>query len=130
MRPFIVAIFFCGSLAAQTQPKTTASDKPLPDLPTLFRDIVKHQKELDELRKNYMYKESSKEEELDGNGNVKKTTLEEKETFYVGRRPVSRLLAKDGKELTPNEKEKEQKRVDKEIADFKKREQKREDSGK
>ena len=130
MKLIALLLMLCGPVFAQVQTKAVAPDRPLPDLPTLFRDIVKHQKELDEIRKNYIYKESTKEEELDGNGNVKKTTIEEKETFYVGRRPVSRLLSKDGKELTPQEKEKEQKRIDKEIADFKKREQKREDQGK
>src|SRR4051812_32736065 len=109
MRLLALILLMSASLVAQTPEKAAASDRPLPDLPTLFRDIVKHQKELDEIRKNYIYKESSKEEELDGNGNVKKTTLEEKETFFVGRRQVSRLISKDGKELTPSEKEKEQK---------------------
>jgi hypothetical protein len=127
----LIAMLFCGAMFAQNaQPvKTADKNRPLPDLPTLFRDIMKHQKELDEIRKNYIYTQFTREEELDGNGNVKKTTVEEHETFYVGRRQVSRLLSKDGKELTPSEKEKEQKRVDKEIADFKKREIKREEKG-
>src|SRR5437588_1570025 len=120
----VLSVAYCHGQEAQPS-KIGDGNRPLPDLPTLFRDIVNHQKELDEIRKNYIYKESTREEELDGNGNVKKTTVEEKETFYVGRRQVSRLLSKDGKELTPSEKEKEQKRVDKEIADFKKRETKR-----
>src|SRR4051812_13048789 len=128
----VLALLFCGaSLAQQSQPTTTAAaDRPLPDVPTLFRDIVKHQKDLDEIRKNYIYKESVREDELDGNGSVKKTTFEERETFFVGRRQVSRLLSKDGKELTDSEKEKEQKRLDKEINDIKKRAEKREETGK
>src|SRR5438270_629707 len=132
----LALISFCGAIALQAvAPQKEAvgpsgANHPLPDLPTLFRDIVKHQKELDEIRKNYIFKESSREEELDSNGQIKKTTLEDKETFYVGRRSVSRLLRKDGRELTPDEQAKEQKRVDKEIADHKKREIKREEKGK
>ena len=132
MRYLILAVILSASHSwgqeAQSAKGGDAS-RPLPDLPTLFRDIMKHQKELDEIRKNYIYKQSSREEELDGNGEVKKTTVEERETFYVGRRTVSRLLSKDGKELSAEEKEKEQKRVDKEIVSLKKRERKREENG-
>jgi hypothetical protein len=131
LRAISVAILFGGAIAAQTASPSSAAkptdNRPLPDVATLFRDVLRHQKEVDDIRKNYIFKESVREEELDGNSNVKKTTIEEREIFYIGRHRVTRLLSKDGKELSAQEKEKEQKNVDKQVADSKKREAKREE---
>src|SRR5438132_650147 len=102
MKRFFIAMCLTAATFAQSSPAKTTDTvavRPLPDLPTLFGDIVKHQKELDLIRKNYMFHEDSREEEFDGDGRVKKTTLEERETFYIGRRQVSRLLRKDGRDL-------------------------------
>jgi hypothetical protein len=141
MRRFLFAMMvLCswqiGAFAQESKPAApkehaaTDSARPLPDMQTLFRDIVKHQKELDEIRKNYMFREESREEEMDGSGAVKKTTVEEHETFYIGRRQVSRMLSKNGKLLTEEEKRKEEEQVQKNIEEAKKKEQKREDQHK
>src|SRR5882757_6368204 len=78
-----------------------AVEKPLPDIPTLFRDVETHQKELENIRKDYMFRVVEQEDELDSDGHVKHSKTEEREVFYVGRRHISRLLSKDGVELTP-----------------------------
>jgi hypothetical protein len=110
-----------------------AVEKPLPDIPTLFRDVEAHQKELEKIRKNYMFRVVEQEDELDSDSHVKHSKTEEHEVFYVGRHHVSRLLRKDGVDLTPSEQKKEQERVDKEIQADKRKEAKRqqkEDEGK
>jgi hypothetical protein len=129
-----------GILEAQQQPaspplptprvKIFAENKPtteksLPDIATLFRDVEAHQKELEKIRKDYMFRVVEQEDELDSDGHVKHSKTEEREVFYVGRHHISRLLRKDGVELTPSEQKKEQERMDKDIQEAKKKEAKR-----
>src|SRR6185312_14842265 len=89
---------------------------------SLLRDIDARQKEMDKIQKDYIYKEDSQEEELDKDNKVKKTTLEQHEIF--------RLLRKDGRDLTPDEANKEKERVDKEVEKAKKRQAEKEASDK
>jgi len=77
------------------------------------------------VRRNYMFREIEKEDELDGNGGIKHSKVEEREVFFIGKHPVTRLLRKDGVDLSPSEQKKEQERVDKQIAASKKKEAKR-----
>jgi hypothetical protein len=131
--PILLAITV-GTLQAQqaatspTVPSSTttlATQKPLPDAASLFHDVEAHQKELEKVRKNYMFRAIEQEDEIDGDGHVKHTKTEEHEVFFVGRRTVSRLLRKDGVELTASEQKKEQEKVDKRIEEIKKKEAKR-----
>ena len=55
-------------------------------------------------------------EEFDGDEAVKKTTVTDSESFTVGGVRIQRIVARDGKPLTPDEAKKENKRVDEEIA--------------
>jgi hypothetical protein len=122
-----------SSTTVSTPTTKSPAEKPLPDIATLFHDVEAHQKQLDSIRRNYMYRSAELEEELDGDGKVKHTKREEREIFFVGRRQVSRLLKKDGVELSAAEQKKEQERVDKEVKELQKKEVKRqqkEDEGK
>ncbi|MCU1284960.1 MAG: hypothetical protein JWO13_1310 [Acidobacteriales bacterium] len=99
---------------------------PIPDIASLFKDVEAHQRQIRSLRRKYMFREVQTEDELDGNGQVKHSQTEEREVFFIGRSSVSRLIKKDGVELTASEQKKEQQRVDKVIEERKKREVKRE----
>lgn len=136
--PILLAITV-GILHAQQPPASSASrtnsaiEKPLPDVASLFHDVEAHQKELENVRKNYMFRAVEQQDELDGDGHVKHSKTEEHEVFFVGRRTVGRLLRKDGVDLTASEQKKEQEKVDKRIQKVKKKEAKRqqnEDEGK
>jgi hypothetical protein len=118
----LFSLLLC-SLASHAQ-TTPAGTKPLPDIASLLHDVDARQKEMDKIQKDYIYKEDSKEEELDKDNNVKKTTVEQHEIFYVGKHEISRLLQRDGHELSTDEAKKEQERVDKEIEKAKKKEAK------
>jgi hypothetical protein len=138
MRHFFLPIFLvlvlgslCGQLSttAPTVPSSRANstaEKPLPDIASLFHEVEAHQKELENVRKDYMFRAVSQEDELDSDGHVKHSKTEEHEVFFVGRRTVSRLLRKDGIDLTASEQKKEQEKVDKRIQEAKKRQLKRE----
>jgi hypothetical protein len=136
--PILLAITV-GILHAQQPPASSASrtnsaiEKPLPDVASLFHDVEAHQKELENVRKNYMFRAVEQQDELDGDGHVKHSKTEEHEVFFVGRRTVGRLLRKDSVDLTASEQKKEQEKVDKRIQKVKKKEAKRqqnEDEGK
>ena len=74
----LFVIFMAASAAAQQAAAPAA--KPLPDIATLLRDVESHQKELESVKHNYIFKEDSREEELVGANKVKKTVWEERES--------------------------------------------------
>ncbi len=88
---------------------------PVPDVPTLMKQVQEHQRKLDKTRENYTYREAIVTHELDKNGKVKKTESEENEVFFVNTHEIDRKVKKDGKDLTPDEQKKEQGRVMKEV---------------
>src|SRR5579884_2715527 len=92
-----------------------SAQPPLPDVPTLIRQVEEHQHKLDQVRENYTYHETAVTHELDKNGKIKKTESEEDEVFFVNTHEVHRKIKKNGKELSPDEQKKEQDRVQKEV---------------
>src|SRR5437899_3009089 len=111
IRHYTVLIFFASAIGilhaqqaatappASSSQKNPSAEKPLPDIASLFREVQAHQKELENVRKNYMFRAVSQEDELDSDGHVKHSKSEEHEVFFVGRHTVSRLLRKDGVDL-------------------------------
>jgi hypothetical protein len=102
-----------ASLCPAQQP--AAKQAPLPDVPTLMKQVQEHQHKLDQTRENYTYREIIETHELDKKGNVKKTESEESEIFFVNTHEIERKVKKDGKDLSANEQKKEQDRVMKEV---------------
>ncbi|MGA8224812.1 MAG: hypothetical protein WB780_24425 [Candidatus Acidiferrales bacterium] len=96
-------------------------NRPLPDIPTLLRDINKNQRMLEDIRKLYTCRLSEKEDKLDSNGQVKTSTVKDYDLFFVGDDEVRHLLAKDGKPLDAGEQKKEDERFDKEFDKAKKK---------
>src|SRR5579862_6038225 len=91
--------------AAQSQP--SSDTRPLPDIPTLLLDIRKNQGAIEDLRKLYTCHLSEEEDKTDSDGNVKSRTMKDYDVFYIGDEEVLHLLAKDGKPLEGDEKQKE-----------------------
>jgi hypothetical protein len=110
--PFLCAASFSSVLLAQS---LASSNQPIPDVPTLMQQVMQHQNEVDKIRENYTFREIQQTDNLDGDGHVKKTETEEDEIFFVNRHHISRTVKKNGKELSPDEKKKEQDRVNKEV---------------
>lgn len=92
-----------------------ASPPPLPDVPTLMKQVEEHQHKLDQVRENYTYHETVITHELDKKGNIKKNESEEHYVFFVNGHEIERKVKKDGKDLDENEQKKEQERVEKEV---------------
>jgi hypothetical protein len=91
------------------------STAPLPDIKALLMDVVKNQKALEELAKQYTCHLNTEEQKVDGKGQVASRTVKEFEVFYVTGEEVRRLVSKDGKALAGDEKKKEDERFNKEF---------------
>ena len=89
------------------------ANPPLPDIRRLMQEVQEHQRQLDKIRENYTYNSSNITQEIDSNGQVKKTENEELEHFFVNSHRITRLVKKDGKPLGDKEQEKETERVTK-----------------
>jgi hypothetical protein len=86
-----------------------------PDAGTLLHEVEAHQKQMDAARENYTFRSVQTIRQLDKNGNQKSVATEEYEIFFVNRHEVRRLVRKNGKALTPDQAQKEQERVEKEV---------------
>ncbi|HYK34789.1 hypothetical protein [Alloacidobacterium sp.] len=92
-----------------------ATQPPLPDVPTLMKQVEEHQHKLDKVRENYTYHETVVTHELDKKGNIKKNESEENDVFFVNGHEIDRKVKKNGKELNADEQKKEQEHVEKEV---------------
>jgi hypothetical protein len=92
-----------------------ASTADFPDAGTLLHEVEAHQKQMDIARENYTFRSIQTIRQLDKNGNQKSVATEEHEIFFVNRHEVRRLVRKNGKDLTPDQAQKEQERVEKEV---------------
>lgn len=105
-------------LGAQALPQSTPQsmpNSPLPEIHELMRQVEEHQKQLDKVRENYTYTSTQVTEDIDSNGQVKKTESEEFEVFFVNNHEIQRRVKKDGKELDTQEQQKETERVTKQV---------------
>ncbi len=55
-----------------------------------------HQKQIEKLRENYTYTSSFTIQDIDANGQVKKTETEEREDFFVNGHVIERTIKKNG----------------------------------
>jgi hypothetical protein len=112
-RFLLLAFCLCTtSIMAQTAQQTA----PIPDAATLLKLVAQHQRAMDKTRENYTWRESIVTRTLDKHGQVKKTESTVVDVFFVNTHEIRRLVQKDGKDLTPDEQKKEQKRVMQEVA--------------
>jgi hypothetical protein len=105
-------------------------DKPLPDITTLMRAVEAHQRQSEDIAKNYIFHQAYREDKLDTHNGVKKSESNESEVFYLNSVQVRRTLVRDGKPLTPEELKKEDERLDKLSAQLKEKRDKKDAQGK
>ena len=90
-----------------------AGQAPLPDIRQLMREVQEHQKQLDQIRENYTYTSYQEVQDIDGNGQVKKTESTEYEDFLVNGHVIERKVKANDKPLDEHEQQKETERVTK-----------------
>jgi hypothetical protein len=121
-----------------TQPPTTQptptqpapADQPLPPIPQLLHNVERNQKAAEAARNDYTFHVHAEEQELDGHGNLKKTTITDSESLVIDGVHVDRIVARDGKPLTSKDAQKQSDQIDKEVAKAKERRAKLESKGK
>ena len=106
-----------ADLAAFRYPQVEGA-RPLPQLEPLMKAITANQEKVEQMRERYTCRMTQVERKLDGDGRVKETQTRVYEVTPVGNRFVERLVSKEGKELTPAEREKEDRRVQKDIEEI------------
>ena len=127
-------VMMVGSVTAQTQDAAPSvavdADKPLPAIGPLLLEVEKNQDAAEKMQRDYTYHVRVEQQELDGKGGVKKTTVTDSESVTIDGVRVDRVVARDGKPLTLEEAKKESDKIDKEVAKDKERRAKAESNGK
>ena len=88
---------------------------PLPDIRELMREVQKHQKRLDQVRENYTYTSYQVVQNVDANGQVKKTESTEYEDFFVNGHVIERKVKVNDQALDENAQRKETERITKQV---------------
>jgi len=91
----------------------TAGQAPLPDIRELMREVQEHQKKLDQVRENYTYTSYQVVQDVDANGQVKKTESTEYEDFFVNGHVIERKVKQNDQPLDEKAQRKETERVTK-----------------
>jgi hypothetical protein len=112
LNPSRLAGFLLLSVAAQAAAQQVAG-APLPEIHQLMREVQEHQRQVDKVRENYTYTSLQTIQDLDSNGQVKKTETSENEDFFVNSHVIERTTKKDGKPLEGRDEQKETERVTK-----------------
>jgi outer membrane lipoprotein-sorting protein len=109
-----------GSMAllAAPQSQRQATDQPranppLPDIHQLIQEVQEHQKQLDKIRESYTFTSMQTRQDIDANGQVKKTETEESEIVFVNGHVIARTVKKNGQPLSDRDQQKETERVTK-----------------
>jgi len=100
-------VWLQGAVCQQT------AQAPLPDIRELMREVQEHQKRLDQVRENYTDTSYQVVQDVDANGEVKKTESTEYEDFFVNGHVIERKVKVNDKPLDENAQRKETERVTK-----------------
>ncbi|HEY4089051.1 MAG TPA: hypothetical protein VGM43_24145 [Bryobacteraceae bacterium] len=103
--------YFVSCIALSAIGQTAA----IPDVPTLLREVLQHQRQTDAIREDYTFHEIVRTDTLQGDGSAKESRSEESEVFFVHGRRILQLLKRDGAELSASDRAREEERVRKEI---------------
>ncbi|MGA3323476.1 MAG: hypothetical protein ABSF45_03330 [Terriglobia bacterium] len=87
-----------------------------PDPAALIKTVAENQKQIEAARKDYIFHRKDEEPEFDSQGHVKSTQIKEYEVYFIGPWEISRLLSKNGKPLTEEERNKQDEEVRKREA--------------
>ena len=113
IRTLRLAGFLLLLLPIAPLPAQQPANAPLPDMRQLLREVMAHQKQLDKVRENYTYSSFQTVQDVEANGQVKKTETEESEDFFVNGHVIERNVKKNGQPLSGHDLDKETERVTK-----------------
>ena len=96
-------------------------DAPLPEAHALLLDVERNDKRLEALRRDDTYPVHMRQEQWNKDGSATKTERPDSESLTIEGVRVNRIVARNGIALTPQEQEKENERVDKDVGRAKER---------
>lgn len=97
------------------------SSEPLPDIPTLLKEIQANEDKVEEMLENYSYTQKVVRRELGKDGVLRETGSETTQlSFYKGYR-ITRLVEKDGRPLNERDQLEEDKEVQKRVEEIERR---------
>jgi hypothetical protein len=88
-----------------------------------MQQVEAQEKTSEKTIRQYIYRVTRTEQDLDSHGSVKKSTTEERESFWIDGTFISRMLSRDGKPVSGDELKKQNEEIDKRIAAAKERAQ-------
>jgi hypothetical protein len=117
-RRHLTLLLLLASAAASAQQPTSppATDKPSPSAQDLLLDAERNQRASELANRDYTYHVHLEQQELDHNGVLKKTITTDAESLTIDGIRIDRVVARDGKPLSPKDAQKESDRLDKEVA--------------
>ena len=104
--PLLALLIFAPQVPAQT-----ASPAALPDISKLVRQVEQHQREVEAMRENYTFDSLQTTQEIGAGGQVKKTSTEQRQEFFVNGHMIGRVVKRDGQALNATEEQREDARV-------------------
>lgn len=108
-------------MTATATSRDAATGTPLPDPPTLLKEVERNAERMDALRSEYTYHVHTEQQRLRKDGTVKGTEITEAESLTLDGVRVDRVVARNGAALTAQEQVKENDRLDKQVAKAKER---------
>jgi hypothetical protein len=99
--------------------------QPLPEVDTLLKTIFTNQEQVERLQERYTFRAVETQHKQDDKGAAKDAETKTYEVIPVGGQLIHKLISVNGKELSGPEKEKEDRRVQKQIEEAVKRQEKR-----
>jgi hypothetical protein len=101
-----------------------AEGAPLPDLEPMLKAVIANQEQVEQMRERYTFRQTEVERKQDKDGRMRDGDVRVYEVTPVGGRFVRRLMSVNGKALSAAEREKEDRRVQKEVEELIKRREK------
>jgi hypothetical protein len=113
----VLATRACAQEVTLSASKSTVAES-VPDALTLLAEVQRNQKQTEQILESYTYTKTEEDLSLDSHSQTKGKRTQQYEVFYVNGWEVQKLIAKDGKSLSPAEQEKEKERVRKLVRKY------------
>jgi hypothetical protein len=107
----LIAGLIPALLPAAPAPVKKPANAPLPPISELVREVRDRQYQSDKVRENYSYTSLQTTQDIDSNGQVKKTVTMEIHEFFVNTHVIERTIRKNGQPLDDHDRQKESERV-------------------
>lgn len=115
---FAVALCLAGPGMGLAQTGAPSREAPLPNPSELLQRAIANERKVAAEQERYECRVTDQTIETDSRGNTKKDTTVVSEIFYVNGIPIVRTLEKNGKDLSEDEKRKQDERVMKETVKY------------